>query len=119
MLSRDDIQNLLDQMAAAYSAGDAEGCAALFTHDAQLHSPFAAPAVGRDAILELHKEWVADSGAKSFSILDFGSDRDIAWCLCRFSEGNVTGDGTSLIVLEWQTRDDKWLIRSCCLHGDP
>ena len=118
MLSRDDIQTLLDQMANAYSAGDAVTCARMFAMDAQLHSPFAPPAIGRPAIEKLHRDWVADSTAKSFSILDHGSDGSLAWCLCRFSEGDITGDGTSLIVLERQGHDGAWLIRSCCLHGD-
>ena len=116
MLSRDDIQKLLDRMAKVYTAGDAAGCAAMFTENAQLHSPFGPPAVGRRAIYHLHEEWVADSGTKVFSILDFGSTDSLGWCLCRFSEDGVE-EGTSLLVLEQQS-DGIWLIRSCCLHGD-
>ena len=118
MLSKTDIRTLLDQMAAAYSAGDAVACAEMFAMNAQLHSPFGPPAVGRPAIEKLHRDWVADSTAKSFTILDYGSEGALAWCLCRFSEGDVTGDGTSLIVLQQQEDDGAWLIRSCCLHGD-
>ena len=117
MLSRDDIQGLLDRMAAAYSVGDAAACANMFTDNAQLHSPFAPPAIGRAALLSLHEDWTSEGGDKRFSILDFGCTHGLAWCLCRFSEGDVAGDGTSLIVLE-RGADDVWLIRSCCLHGD-
>lgn len=48
------LQDVLETMARAYSAGDAVGCAALFTEDAQLHSPFAPPAKGSAAIEALH-----------------------------------------------------------------
>lgn len=118
MISKDEMQALLDRMASAYSAGDAKACAAIFSEDAQLHSPFGAPAIGRQAIETLHVEWTAEPGNKTFKILDWGSGESIAWCLCRFSEGDVTGDGTSLIVLERGSAGD-WLVRSCCLHGDP
>ncbi|MFK7745374.1 MAG: nuclear transport factor 2 family protein [Roseobacter sp.] len=118
MLSKNDIQAFLDRMARAYCAQDAQACAALFTENAQVHSPFGAPAVGRAAIEALHRDWVSEPSAKAFLILDHGSADTLAWCLCRFSEGDKTGDGTSLLVMEQQP-DGAWLIRSCCLHGDP
>jgi ketosteroid isomerase-like protein len=118
MITRDEMQALLDRMASAYSAGDAKTCAAMFSENAQIHSTFGAPALGRQAIEALHVQWTAEPGKKSFTILDWGSDQSLAWCLCRFSEGDVTGDGTSLLVLERGPAGD-WFVRSCCLHGDP
>lgn len=117
MLTQDEIQNVLDEMARAYSAGNAKACAELFTENAQLHSPFGPPAVGRQAIEALHDDWVSEPSAKAFRILDHGSHGPLGWCLCRFSEGDVTGDGTSLLILE-QATSGRWLIRTCCLHGD-
>jgi ketosteroid isomerase-like protein len=116
VLTKDELQAFLDRMARAYSAGDATACAEMFTENAQLHSPFAPPAIGRDAIRALHEEWTGDDGAKRFIILDYGSGPDLAWCVSRFSEGGGTDDGTSLIVLERQSTDN-WLVRSCCLFG--
>ncbi len=116
MLSRAELQQLLDRMAAAYRAGDAKGCADLFAPDAQLHSPFGV-ARGYDDLIRLHREWTSAPNAKRFSILDCGSHDGIAWCLCRFTEENETEDGTSLLVLEQDTAG-AWLIRSCCLYGD-
>jgi ketosteroid isomerase-like protein len=55
-----DIQCLLDEMTAAYRAGDAAAIAAMFPADAQLHSPYAPAAIGRPAIEVLHREWVGD-----------------------------------------------------------
>lgn len=51
-----DLQKLVIQMADAYRTGDAGGVAALFTENAQLHSPFAPPAIGRAAIQLLHED---------------------------------------------------------------
>ena len=116
-MTRQELQTYLDRMASAYNAGDAQSCADLFTENAQLHSPFAPPAIGRDAILMLHNDWVADPSTKRFEIVDFGGAGDIAWCLCRFSEGGAEEEGTSQLVLERQS-DGAWLARSCCLFGD-
>jgi hypothetical protein len=118
MLSRDDLQDLLDRMASLYVAGIADACAEMFTDDAQLHSSFGPPAIGRAEIRDLHRDWVAEADAKRFSVLDHGSTDTMAWCLCRFAEGDIADEGTSLIVLELQ-QNDAWLIRSCCLYGDP
>jgi len=117
MLTRPELQAFLDRMAEAYSAGDARACADMFCEQAQLHSPFAPPAIGRAAIRALHEDWTGDGGAKSFAVLDHGGNAGLAWCLCRFSEGAVNGDGTSLLVLE-PGPDGDWLVRSCCLFGD-
>jgi len=118
MLKKDEMQAFLNRMAAAYVAGDAKACAEMFSENAQLHSPFGPPAIGRAAIETLHVEWTAEPGSKRFTILDCGSGETLAWCLCRFSEGDVGDDGISLIVLERGPAGD-WLVRSCCLHGDP
>ncbi len=112
-----DLQSQMNQMAAAYGAGDAAAVAALFTQDAQLHSSFASPAIGRTAIETLHVDWTADRSEKSFTLLDSGGNEDVAWGLFRFAEGQVTGAGTSLAVFERQS-NGAWLVRSCCLFGD-
>ena len=118
MIDREGIQELLDRMARAYVQSDAKACADMFTDTAQLHSPFGPPARGRAEIEALHLEWTAEPSDKRFNILDYGSSADLAWCLCRFSEGDLAGNGTSLIVLDRQSSGN-WLIRSCCLHGAP
>ena len=118
MLTPDDLQSLLDEMARAYASGNAAACAAMFAPDAQLHSPFGPPAVGHAEIKSLHEAWTAEARGKSFRVLDYGSSENLAWCLCRFTEGDGTEEGTSLFVLEKDDRG-RWLIRSCCLHGDP
>jgi ketosteroid isomerase-like protein len=113
----DEIQIVLNAYVAAYRAADAEGCAAIFTEDAQLLSPYAPPAIGRAAIAALHADWVQDGAAKTLTVEKAGSSGDLAWCLARFAEGAETGDGTTLAVLE--RHGDGWLIRMCSLNETP
>ncbi|MDA7427827.1 nuclear transport factor 2 family protein [Primorskyibacter aestuariivivens] len=114
---QDDLNTLWKRYVAAYRAGDATGCAALFTLGAVLHSPFGPPARGRTEIEALHADWVAEGGgAKHMQLLESGQTGDLAWCLCAFSEGDATGEGVSLNVLERQP-DGDWKIRVCSLNA--
>jgi ketosteroid isomerase-like protein len=120
MSIREDLQNLFNIYAAAYQTGDATVCAAMFTLNGELYSPYALPARGRAAIEALHKVWTQEGGGgKQLTVIDAGGSGDLAWCLAAFSEGQVTGDGTSLNIFERQA-DGAWLIRACSLNGsDP
>jgi uncharacterized protein (TIGR02246 family) len=110
-------QALMDQMAAAYRAGDAAGCAALFTTDATVLSPYATATHGRDAIEALHRVWTAAANSKRITVIEAGQSGDLGWCLAAYSEELVTGNGTSLCTLVRQP-DGSWLIRLCSLNSD-
>lgn len=112
------IDALWGQYLSAYRIGDAEGCARVFTDDAELYSPFAPVAKGRDAIRALHADWT-DGGApdKTLSVLSWGASEGLAWCVAAYGEGTATGTGTSLSSLERQP-DGGWLIRVCALSED-
>jgi uncharacterized protein (TIGR02246 family) len=112
-----EAQALMDRMAAAYRAGDAAGCAALFTADATLLSPYAVAAHGRDAIETLHRDWTAQANSKRLTVIEAGRSGDLGWCLAAYSEGDITGNGTSLSTLIRQS-NGSWLIRMCSLNGD-
>lgn len=112
-----EVQRLMDRMAVAYQTGDAMGCAALFTADASLFSPYATATHGRDAIEALHRVWAAPSNSKQLTVMDTGRSGDLGWCLAAYSEGDVTGNGTSLCVLQCQP-DGSWLIRHCSLNSE-
>ena len=118
MLIRAELQNLLNTMAAAYRAGNAAACAAMFVPDGELYSPYAPPARGRAAIEALHRIWTHDGGGdKQLTLIDAGSSGNLAWCLAAYSEGEVTGDGISLSILERQAGGD-WLFRICSLNSN-
>lgn len=115
MILRMELQTTLDRMARAYVAGDAPACAALFTADAALHSPYAPPARGRAEIEALHHDWTRGATAKRFEVLDWGGSGDLAWALARFSEEAETDAGISLAVFV-RGPDGGWLIRMCSLN---
>jgi uncharacterized protein (TIGR02246 family) len=110
-------QSLMDQMAAAYRAGDAAGCAALFTADATLLSPYAPATRGRDAIEALHAVWTTPANSKQLTVIEAGQSGDLGWCLAAYSEGDFAGNGTSLCTLVRQ-QDGTWQIRLCSLNSD-
>jgi ketosteroid isomerase-like protein len=117
MTIKDELQFFMNAMAVSYSAGDALACAEMFTADAKLISPYAPTARGRKEIEELHKIWTAGVRNKMLHVIEAGGSGDVAWCLANFSEGEVTGEGTSLCVFERQ-HDSNWLIRICSLNEE-
>jgi hypothetical protein len=77
------------------------------------------PAIGRAAIARLHGEWVRSGGDRRTLVVPCaGGSGDLAWCLPRYSEGAVTGNGTTLAVFERRPSGD-WLVRLCSLNGFP
>ncbi|WP_342028546.1 YybH family protein [Mesorhizobium qingshengii] len=117
---RDELQGIWNIYIAAYRTGDAVGCAAIFTSDAELHSPYAPPARGRAAIEALHGIWTQHATPdKTLVITQAGGSGDLAWSLAAYSEGAATGNGTSLSVFQRQVGGG-WLIRMCSLNSsDP
>jgi uncharacterized protein (TIGR02246 family) len=112
-----ETQAMMDQMAAACRAGDAAGCAALFTTDATFFSPYAIATRGRDAIEALHRVWTAEANSKRLTVVEAGHSGDLGWCLAAYSEEDVTGNGTALSTLVRQP-DGNWQIRLCSLNSD-
>ncbi len=105
-------------MTAAYRAGDASVCAGMFTADAQLYSPYAPPAIGREAIEALHREWTQGGVPdKELRVLQAGGSGETTWTLSSYSEDGGKTRGTSLCV--WQREGDgHWRIRICSLNSD-
>ncbi|RUU12211.1 hypothetical protein EOD23_08125 [Mesorhizobium sp. USDA-HM6] len=119
MSIQDELQSFWNDYAAAYSAGDAAACGAMFTGDAEVHSPYARPAVGRDAIEALHATWMHGHGEateKKMAVVHAGRSGDMAWCLATYTEGLKVGNGASFDVFERQGYGS-WLIRMCSLNS--
>ena len=116
MSIRDELQSFMNSMAAAYRRGDAVACSEMFAPDGELYSPYAHPARGRAEIQALHHVWTEGVGDKQLIVVDAGGSDNMAWCLATYSEGEITGDGTSLSILERQASGD-WLIRICSLNS--
>jgi ketosteroid isomerase-like protein len=112
---KNDCQALFDVYLSNYRAGDAIGCASIFSLDSELYSPFGPPAIGRAAITSSHKEWVEEGGEdKQIKIVSAGCSGDLGWCVSSYSEG-ATGNGSSVNVLARQP-DGSWLITHCSLN---
>ena len=111
------MQQLMDEMAIAYRAGDAHACAQMFAPDGVLYSPYAFPARGRNEIESLHRGWTGEGTEKRLKVKEASSSGNLGWCLVAYSEGDATGNGTSLNVVELQP-SGKWLIRICSLSSD-
>ncbi len=112
-----EAQNLFDRYQSVYRQADAKGCAAAFTSDARLFSPFGT-ALGRQAIEHLHGEWLEEGGeSKTLVVLDAGQSGDLGWCLVEFSDDDLSEQGKSLNILQRQA-DGGWLIQICSLNED-
>jgi ketosteroid isomerase-like protein len=117
MSIHEEMQGLMNAMALAYRAGDAQACAQLFVPDGVLYSPYAFPAHGRIEIESLHRLWTDGGTGKKLTVVDAGCSGNLGWCLTEYSEGAATGNGTSLNVVERQS-NGQWLIRICSLNSD-
>ncbi|RVA57602.1 hypothetical protein EN933_03660 [Mesorhizobium sp. M7A.F.Ca.US.001.01.1.1] len=119
MSIHEELQGFCNAYAAAYRAGEAKTCGAMFTADAELHSPYAPPARGRDAIEALHTAWTHghnEAAEKKMTVIHAGRSGDLAWCLATYTEALEVGNGTSVDVFERQA-DGSWLIRMCSLNS--
>ena len=109
-----ECQRLFDLYVASYRKGDAAGCAAIFAPDAEMYSPFGPPAIGREAIAEQHRDWVAEGAeGNMLTVVSSGQSGALGWCVATFSEGQ-TGEGHTLAVLARSPSGD-WEITRCSL----
>lgn len=121
----EELQQLLDGYVAAYRAGDAAGCAAVYTECGEIHSPFGPPAVGRAAIAAAHTAWFEEAEEnKAITVLSVQGAGDLAACLARYSADipredgpPATEAGVTLSTFERQA-DGSWLIRMSALVPD-
>ncbi len=112
------VADALKRYLQAYRAGDAAACAACYLPDGAIYSPYAPPALGRSAIEDLHRGWTIEGAPdKTLDPVQIGGNGRVAWCFARFAEGDATGEGWSLSVLEAQD-DGSWLIRISSLTSD-
>lgn len=118
MSDKREFQSVFDSYVACYRVGDAAGCAAHFSPDAELFSPYGPPAVGRTAIEAAHLDWFdEDAVNKKIDVESAGSSGDLGWCLAIYSEG-AAGRGSSLNVMTRQAGGN-WLILRCSLNEIP
>lgn len=124
--ARKGIELLVERLLDALKRRDAATCAALFTDDGVIISPWAPPARGPDAIRATHQAWFDEGEAnKRLTVLEANASGDLAYCLLAWSgdypqsDGSVaTYSGTSVNVLRRQTsREWKVQVQSLNSHA--
>ncbi|WP_306044956.1 SgcJ/EcaC family oxidoreductase [Nioella sp. MMSF_3534] len=123
MSARALLQEVLDSYLQAYTAHDAAGCAAAYTRDGQIFSPYGPPVTGTAAIVATHEAWFSEGETdKKMTILEARVDGDIAFCSLIYSahvpvEGGNTERvfGSSLNTFLRQP-DGHWKIRHTSLN---
>lgn len=121
-MSNDAIKAVLARYFDAYAGHDAAGCAACYTTDAWVISPWDAPVRGRDAIEQSHKAWFQEGEQdKVYNILDLSITGVTAMCLLQYdakiptSDGLIAVAGISLNGLI-ETAPDQWSITHTSLN---
>ncbi|WP_171099885.1 nuclear transport factor 2 family protein [Ruegeria sp. HKCCD7255] len=117
MSIRQELEAVFEAYVAAFRRLDAKGCAACFTPDGQLFSPFG-HAKGQGAIQALHADWLAEGGeTKEMLVLDAHQSGNTAWCVAQYSESDSDERGVSVNILD-RHADGTWRIRVCSLNED-
>lgn len=92
------IHDLIARYLAAYEARDAAGCAAVYTEDARVLSPWGPPVKGRAAIATVHEDWFKEGDSnKAMTIRDLEIDGDLAICLVTYRADIPADDGPTRV----------------------
>lgn len=118
MIDNFEIQSLFQAYFDAYSANDADGCAANFTVDARIHTSFAPPIRGRTAIRDAHSRWFEEGEENKTWALNYARTEGGAGAsLISFSAnvparggGFSKSTGHSLCALE-RDNDEQWMVK--------
>jgi ketosteroid isomerase-like protein len=126
-MSKYQLNGLIDGYLTAYAACDAQGCAAIFTADGALYSPYGPPAHGHAEIAATHVEWFAENEEdKTIEVTEYTRDQTTGHCLLRWSArvpddaaagGYHTASGHSLGILSFETGEP--LFSRMALVPDP
>ena len=122
---RKAVEALVTKLLEASRQHDAVGCAALFTNNGRILSPYGTEVRGRDAIEATHKAWFDEGETnKRLELLEVGASGDVGFCILAYAgdylqpDGSYTTEsGKSVNVLRQQSNGD-WKIHICSLNSD-
>ncbi|GJL82621.1 MAG: hypothetical protein DHS20C01_22550 [marine bacterium B5-7] len=125
MTFADNAKRVFDLWVEKYIAGDIESCVQLYTEDGTIYSPYGLPAIGRDALRETHRTWLASGETnKKLKVLESRGEKDLGYCVAAYSgeyrdENGSTfiESGTSLNIFARQP-DGSWKIHISSLNSD-
>jgi|GEM_PF-967844 len=123
--TRKGIEALVTTLLEASRQHDAAACAALFTENGRILSPYGAEARGREAIEFTHKEWFDEGETnKRLELLEAGASGDVGYCILAYAGdylqpdgSHTTESGKSVNVLKQRSNGD-WKIHVCSLNSD-
>ncbi len=92
------IRALIARYLDAYEARDAAGCAAAYSDDACILSPWGPPVSGHKAIAAAHRDWFEEGETdKVMEITDLRIDAALAVCLVRYAADIPADQGTTRV----------------------
>lgn len=115
-----ELRDLLDGYLAAYGRRNADDCAAFYTEDAEIFSPFGPPASGRAAIRALHQGWFREEEEnKRLDILSAEARNGLAYAVLRYCSDTVGGSegGHSLNIIK-EMQAGHWQFQVTSLNAD-
>ena len=123
--SRAGIELLVARLLEALQRHDAAACAALFTDDGLVLSPYGPPAQGRDAIRATHQSWFDEGETnKRLTLQAADASGELGYCILAYAgdylqtDGSTATDrGRSVNVLRRQI-DGDWKIQVSSLNTD-
>lgn len=121
----DDIDRLITSLLYALKLHDAAACAALFTANGQILSPYGPLAEGTAEIAATHQAWFDEGETnKRLTLLEAGTSGDLGYCLLAWAGDYPQPDGScksyrgrSLNVLR-RSADGSWRIHLSSLNAD-
>ena len=122
--SQEGIESLVATMLEALRRHDAAACAALFTDDGLILSPYGPPARGRDEIRATHQAWFDEGETnKRLELVEGDASGELGYCVLAYAGdylqpdgSHATDSGRSVNVLR-QTNGD-WKIHVSSLNTD-
>ena len=123
--SQEGIERLVAKLLEAFQRHDAAACAALFTQDGLILSPYGPPAKGGDEIRATHQSWFDEGETnKQLKLLQADSSGEIGYCVLAYAGDYLQPDGSyatdrgkSVNVLKKQA-DGSWKIHISSLNTD-
>jgi len=120
-----EMQSTVDGWVTRFVDGDVEGATDMYTSDGAIYSPYAAAAVGTEAVREVHQGWM-DAGEtnKKLVVLEAQADGDLGYNVVKYSGdypqddgGMVTETGFSVNIMKRQP-DGQWKFHISSLNSE-
>ncbi|KAA3631789.1 MAG: SgcJ/EcaC family oxidoreductase [Proteobacteria bacterium] len=123
--ARKGVEVLVARLLEASRQHDAAACAALFTENGVILSPYGTEARGRSAIESTHREWFEEGETnKRMELLEVGASGDVGYCILAYAGDYLQPDGSystesgkSVSVLKRQSSGE-WKIHVSSLNSD-